>query len=274
MTVKIEQTTKRFVRAAILLGAMCSGSMVANASGVRPPRDHASAIPSSAGIILAQVPNNASTETSSSGGDLAEEINPELLENLLSQFLEDPAGFFSDPNNADIIADIVREAIARNPANVDAVIAAVEGLSDPRVIDAVAEGVARAAGGYAEAGDTTISSQILAKVSLTTSTVLRQAVQDKASEIAAEMAGTVPNMQGESDVLFEQDSPADTEQVEVLSDEVADTPSLSNAPDALGDGGSTTLPRGGTISPPTSPGTISPPTTVTPPVTGNPASPA
>jgi len=271
---KIEQITKRFVKAALLLGGMCSGSMVASASGVRPPGSQAAAIPFSAGIILAQAPGNASTETSSSRSDLAVEINPELLEELLSQFLEDPAGFLSDLNNADLIADIVREAIARNPANVDAVIAAVEGLSDSRVIDAVAEGIARAAAGYAEAGDTTISSQILAKATITTSTVLRQAVQDKASEIAAETASAVPNMQDENDVLFEQDAPADTEQVEVLSDEVADTPSLSNAPGASGDGGSTTLPSGGTISPPSSPATISPPTTVTPPVSGDPASPA
>lgn len=274
MTLKIEGLAKRIVRAVLLLGAISSGSMAASASWVQPPADQAAVIPPLAGIILAQASGDASTEALSSDSDLSEEINSDLLEDLVSQFLEDPAGFLADLNNADIIADIVREAIARNPANVDAVIAAVDGLSNLRIIDAVAEGIARAAADYAEAGDMTASSQILAKASITTSTLLGQAVQDKASKIAAETASAVQSLQDEDDVFSEQETPTDMEQVEVLSEGVVDAPSLSNAPGAAGDGDSTTLPSGGTISPPSSTGTTSPPTILTPPLTDDPASPA
>lgn len=279
---------KRFVKAVLLLSAMSSGTMVVSAVELAPYSDQTTTISPFGNIILAQAQDNTSTDQSlPADSDFAEEGNSDFLEDLVSEFLEDPAAFMANPNNANIIADIVRQAIARNPANADAVIAAVGGLSDSSIVDAVAEGIARAAADYAAAGDTVASSQILAKASMATSTELRQAVQDKASEIATEIAGVTPNLQDEDVALSEQETPTDTQEgvlieeteatlseAEALAEPAAETPSLSNAPGASGDGGGTTLPSGGAISPPASTGTISPPTTVTPPPTGDPASPA
>ena len=287
-TLRIEKLANRIIKAVLLVIAMSSSTMVAGAVGLPPYVDQTATIPPLGGIILAQAQGNTSTDQSiPSDCDLAEENNSDLLEDLLSQFLEDPAGFIANPNNTDIIADIVRQAIARNPANVDAVIAAIDSLSNSSIIGAVAEGIAQAAADYAAACDTAASSQILAKASIATSTVLKQAVQDKASEIATEMAGVIQSLQDEDVALSEQETPTDTQEGmpieeteatlsegETLSEPVADAPSLSNAPGASGGSDSTTLPSGGTISPPPPVGTANPPVTVTPSQGGVPASPA
>jgi hypothetical protein len=119
---------------------------------------------------------------------------------------------------------------------------------------------------------------------------LRQAVQNKTSEIATEMASVTPSMQDEDVVLSSQETPTDTQEgvafeetettlsdPEALARPGAVAPSLSNATGASGasgDSGSPTLPRGGAI--PTRPtvGTTNRPVTVTPPQGGVPASPA
>jgi hypothetical protein len=115
---------------------------------------------------------------------------------------------------------------------------------------------------------------------------LRQAVQNKTSEIATEMASVTPSMQDEDVVLSSQETPTDTqegvafEETETtLSDGEAlavpgpVAPSLSNATGPSGDGILTTT-SGGAISTQPTVGTTNPPVTVTPPQGGAPASPA
>jgi hypothetical protein len=262
-----EKLTNRLVRAVLLSLAMSCSTMVATASALPSYVNMGATILPFGSIVLAQAEGNTSTDQ---------------FDELLSQFLEDPARF-----NADIIEDIVRQAIAQNPANVDAIIAAVDSSSNSSVTEAVAEGIARAAADYAAAGDMAASSQILAKASLATSSALRQAVQNKTSEIATEMASVTPSMQDEDVVLSSQETPTDTQEgvafeetettlsdPEALASPGAVAPSLSNATGASGDSGSPTLPRGGAI--PTRPtvGTTNRPVTVTPPQGGVPASPA
>lgn len=277
---------KRFFKTALLLSTVCSGTVVVSAVELAPYSDRSATKLPFDGIVLAQAQGTTPTDQSPET-ELAEEGRSDFLEDLVSEFLEDPSAFLANPNNADIIADIVRRAIARNIANADAVIAAVDGLSEPNIVNAVADGIARAAADYAAAGDTVASSQILAKASIATSTVLQQAVRDKAGEIATEMAGDTPNLQDDDFAPSDQEIPADTQErvlieeteaslseAEALTEPAAETPSLSNATGASFDSGSTTSPSDGAISPPPSTGTISPPTTVTPPPPGDPASPA
>jgi cell pole-organizing protein PopZ len=249
-----EKLTSQLFRAVLLSIAISSGTMVATAHGLPRYVNRAETTLPFGSIVLAQAEGNTLTEQSlASDSGSAEENSSDLMEDLLSQFLEDPAGFVADPNNADFIAEIVQQAIAQNPANVDAIIAAVDSSSNSSITEAVAEGIARAAADYAAAGDTAASSQILAKASLATSTGLRQAVRDKTSEIAAETT------------LSDK---------ETLAEPGAVAPSLSNATGPSGDSGSPTLPSGGAISTPPTVGTTNPLVTVTPPQGGVPASPA
>ena len=227
------------------------------------------------GIFLAQAQVDTSTNQTTSEDELAEEIDAEFQEELLAKFLADPAGFIADPDNAGIVEAVVRQAIARNPSNIDVVIAAVQGLSDAVILAAVADGIVRAAADYAAAGDTVASSQILANVSIATSSALRQAVQTKTSEITTGVAGIA----------------------ETLSTPDNGAPTLATASAPTGDGdlgsGNTTPPAAdttqqsptgdgdlgsGNTTPPAADATQQSPTNlqpiVTPPPIDSPASPA
>ena len=179
-------------------------------------------------IILVQAQGDTSSDT-----DAASELNPELPEEILLAFLADPQAFIADPRNADLIAAVVRQAIARDPAGADAMIALVDDASDPAVVDAVAEGIAQAAADFADAGDTDASSQILAKVAATPSGLLSEAVQSKANQIST-VAENTPSEEAspaEQQVVSEESQDGEASQ---QTDIVSDAPSDVVSDDSVG----------------------------------------
>lgn len=271
--------TKRFLQITLLSSIVFSGTAAVGANAVLSGVGQDMTAPSIDDFILAQAQGSISADQSQpSGGDLGDE----LPEELLSQFLADPEAFIANPDNIDIVARVVRQAIAQNPSNLDAIIAAVDRQADARITDAVADGIARAAADYAAAGDTVISSQILAKVSISTSTPLRQAVQIKATEIAS----VAESLRNEEEVVSEEDMQLDRQEGEILqetdttlsdsetlSEPGADAPSLATTTTTTSEGGDSAAPNSGTSQPsPISP--TNPPPPVTPPPPGDPASPA
>lgn len=278
---------KLFVQIALLSSGISCGTMVVGASGSSYYSVQMAPGPSLDGIVLTQAQRNISTnQATSADDDLADEIDLELSEELLLQFLADPSAFIANPDNADIIAAVVRQVIMRDFSNVDVVIAAVEGQAEARIASAVADGIARAAADYAAAGDAAASSQILAKASISSSTALREAVQTKVSEIATEIATVRESLQNEEVVLPEEETQVDTPEREIvqeteatlsdgetLLEPVSDAPLLGATTPATGDGDVGAVPSSGTSQrSPTSPTNI--PAAVTPPPVGDPASPA
>lgn len=211
------------------------------------------------GFFLAQAQSDQSTNSTPLEDVLAEATDSEIVEELLAQFLADPTGFLADPGNADMIAAVVRLAISRNPASVDLVIVAVERISDTAILNAVADGIVRAAADYAASGETIASSQILAKASISTSTGLRQAVQTKTSQVAAEIASDADNLQVVSEEetsvdAQEGESPQETSTLpfdaETLSPPVNDAPALGATTATTGGGANTVVPGSGNTPPP------------------------
>jgi len=185
-------------------------------------------------------------------------IRPEDI--LIDEFLADPEKFILDPENSEIIADVVREAILRNPSALDSIISAVDGVADVSLVGDVANGINLAAADFALCGDTTIAAQILAKVALAPSTVLRDAVQS--SDILVVDEGQL--LERLEDALLEG---------EILEEPTAEAPPLATETGVSSDSDLDAPSSGGTPrSSPTD--TTSSPVTTTPPVSSDPASPA
>ncbi|WP_157132302.1 hypothetical protein [Roseobacter sp. AzwK-3b] len=213
------------VRLTVLTTAIVCGTVAIGAG--RHSFDSLSKVPSMPhdGIIFVQAQDDTSSDQAQlSETDTASEIDPDLPEEILLAFLADPQAFIADPRNADLIAAVVRQAIARDPANADAMIALVDDVSDPAAIDAVADGIAQAAGDFADAGDTDASSQILAKVAVAPSRLLSEAVQSKANQISTVAENTRGDEASPAEQVVSEESQDGeaSQQTDIVSDAPAD----------------------------------------------------
>jgi len=269
----------------LIVGAFSAGSVAFAATGYRVDFSVSSEWLLSGGVTLVQADGSESDNSESDNPAETEEVDEELL----AEFLADPEAFIDNPDNAGLIAAVVRQAIANDPANADNIISVAEGKTDPGIIGAIAEGIVQAAADYAAAGNTVASSQILVKVSDSVSGSLGDAVGVRASQIAGltqsveEAEVSVPEEPQETEQAeTEQTEPAEpgdvaeseaeiiegtpSEIVETLSDPATEAPSLTE-----GAAATTTGEDGGgqpTSSPPSSGGGSTPTSSTSDPFGG------
>ncbi|MFA8443996.1 MAG: hypothetical protein ACEPO0_19215 [Yoonia sp.] len=192
-----------------------------------------------------------------------EDIKPEDLEllRLVTEFLADPEAFILDPENSDIVAEVVSETILRDPLALDGIIVAVDRVADVNLIGAVANGINLAAAELARSGDTIAASQILAKVALAPSTALRDAVQS--SDILAR-----------DERLFPEQLEGTLLESETLEEPTAEAPPLAAEPGVSSDSDLNGSSNGDIPQSSSPTDTTDVPLTTTPPVSADPASPA